>query len=125
YATFADIGCAQGGVPAEVAGAHEHLRGIGFDLPPVRPVFEEFLAARGLSERVRFHPGNFFEDPLPSADVLVMGHILHDWNLDEKKMLLAKALEALPDGGSLLVYEALIDDDRCANTFGLLMSLNM
>jgi len=54
-----------------------------------------------------------------------MGHILHDWDLDQKKMLLNKAYTALPEGGALIVFEALIDDERRKNTFGLLMSLNM
>ena len=125
YRTFIDIGCAQGAVPVQVALAHPHLSGGGFDLPPVRPIFEQYVAANGLSGRLRFHPGDFFNDPLPTADVFVMGHILHDWNLDEKRRLLAKAYEALPANGALIVYESLIDDDRRANAFGLLMSLNM
>ena len=79
----------------------------------------------GLSGRLRFYPGSFFTDPLPTADVLIMGHILHDWDLAEKRMLLEKAYAALPSGGALIVYEALIDDDRSQNAFGLLMSLNM
>jgi hypothetical protein len=54
-----------------------------------------------------------------------MGHILHDWNLADKKMLIGKAFEALNPGGALVVYDALIDDDRSQNAFGLLMSLNM
>ena len=54
-----------------------------------------------------------------------MGHILHDWNLDEKRVLLAKAYEALPAEGALLIYDAIIDDERRRNAFGLLMSLNM
>ena len=74
---------------------------------------------------MQFHAGDFFADPLPSADVLVMGHILHDWNMDEKLVLLRKAHDALPDGGALIIYEAIIDDERRANAFGLLMSLNM
>lgn len=125
YGTFIDVGCAQGAVPVQVALAHPHLSGGGFDLPPVRPVFEQYVAANGLSARLRFHPGDFFNDPLPTADVFVMGHILHDWDLDEKRRLLAKAYEALPANGALIVYESLIDDDRRANAFGLLMSLNM
>jgi cyclopropane fatty-acyl-phospholipid synthase-like methyltransferase len=125
YQTFVDIGCAQGGLPVQVAQAHPHLSGGGMDLPVVRPIFEAYTASFKLTERLRFHPGDFFRDPLPQADVLVMGHILHDWNLEEKRMLLAKAYQALPPGGALIVYEALIDDDRSRNTFGLLMSLNM
>jgi SAM-dependent methyltransferase len=123
--TFADVGCAQGVVPATLARTHPHLTGFGFDLPQVKPIFEDYIASFGLSERVRFQPGDFTKQPLPKVDVLIMGHILHDWNLEEKKTLLARAFEALEPGGALIVYEALIDDDRRTNTMGLLMSLNM
>ncbi len=125
YKTFVDIGTAQGGLPVQIALAHPHLHGGGFDLPVVRPVFEEYVNSHDLGQRLQFIPGNFFEDPLPQADVLVMGHILHDWNLEEKLMLLAKAYEALPSGGALIIYDAIIDDNRSENAFGLLMSLNM
>lgn len=125
YQTFIDIGAAQGGLSVQIALAHDHLSGGGFDLPPVSPIFEEYVNSFGLGQRLRFYPGDFFTDPLPAADVLIMGHILHDWNLEEKRMLLTKAYEALPPGGALIVYEAIIDDDRSRNAFGLLMSLNM
>jgi hypothetical protein len=109
----------------QVCLAHPHLAGVNFDLPVVQPIFEEYAASHGLSDRLSFQPGNFFNDPLPSADVITMGHILHDWNLSEKRMLLDKAYAALPDGGALIVFEALIDNERRQNAFGLLMSLNM
>jgi len=125
YKTFVDVGGAQGGLPVEVALAHPHLAGGSFDLPSVEPVFNNYVARHGLSDRLRFYPGDFFKDPLPPSDVLVMGHILHDWDLEEKRVLLRRAYDALPQGGALIVYEALIDDERRENTFGLLMSLNM
>jgi hypothetical protein len=125
YKTFIDVGTAEGALPVQVALAHQHLSGGGFDLPVVGPVFEEYVASFGLQKRVLFYPGDFMKEPLPGADVLIMGHILHDWNLDEKRMLLAKAYEALPNGGVLIVYEHLIDDERRHNVVGLLMSLNM
>lgn len=125
YRSFVDIGCAQGGVTAEIALAHKHLTGGGMDLPVVRPVFEAYVRDKKLHKRLSFHPGDFFHDPLPPADVLVMGHILHDWNLEEKLMLLRKAYDALSPNGALIIYEALIDDERQSNAFGLLMSLNM
>jgi precorrin-6B methylase 2 len=125
YKTVIDVGCAQGAVPVQIARAHEHLGGGGFDLPALAPLFDEYVAEAGLEQRLRFHGGDFFTDPLPTADVLIMGHILHDWGGEEKRTLLEKALAALPDGGALIVYEAIIDDERRENAFGLLMSLNM
>ena len=102
-----------------------HLKGIGFDLPEVGPIFEDYIVDHGLAERVAFKGGSFFTDDLPSADVLLFGHILHDWDLPTKQMLLAKAYAALPSGGAVVVYDAIIDDDRSKNAFGLMMSLNM
>ena len=125
YKTVVDVGGAQGGLLVQVCLAHPHLTGTNFDLPVVGPIFEEYAASHGLKDRLSFQPGNFFNEPLPSADVITMGHILHDWNLDEKRMLLDKAYQVLPKGGALIVFEALIDDERRQNAFGLLMSLNM
>jgi hypothetical protein len=125
YRTYADVGTAQGDLAAQIALANPHLQGVGFDLPEVAPIFEEYVAAVGVADRLCFQPGSFFDHPLPKSDVILMGHILHDWDLPTKKMLIAKAFGALPSGGALIVHEAIIDDDRSKNAFGLLMSLNM
>jgi len=123
--TFADVGTAQGDLSVQIALAHPHLKGVGFDLPQVQPIFEAYAARAGVADRLRFEAGDFFSDPMPQADVVLMGHILHDWDLPTKRMLIAKAYDTLPTGGALVVYDAIIDDDRRRNTFGLLMSLNM
>ena len=125
YKTVVDAGTAQGDLVTQIALANPHIAGIGFDLPEVGPIFEEYIGANGLAERVRFQAGSFFTDPLPKADVVTMGHILHDWNLEEKRLLIRRAYEALPEGGAFIVYDALIDDERRTNAFGLMMSLNM
>lgn len=125
YKSCADIGSAQGDLVTQIALAQPHLRGIGFDLPEVGPIFEEYIATNGLANRVSFAGGSFFTDELPKADVLLFGHILHDWDLDTKLMLLRKAYAALPEGGAVVVYDSIIDDERKHNAFGLLMSLNM
>jgi hypothetical protein len=125
YHTFVDVGTAQGDTAAQIALAHPHLSGTGFDLPEVAPIFEDYSASLGLSSRLKFSPGSFFDDVLPSADVVIMGHILHDWSLDVKRMLIRKAYDAIPPGGAFIVFEAIIDDDRSTNAFGLMMSLNM
>jgi O-methyltransferase domain/Dimerisation domain len=125
YKTYCDVGTAQGDTAAQIALANPHLSGTGFDLAEVGPIFEEYVGELGLNERLKFAAGDFFKGAIPTADVIVMGHILHDWDLPTKKMLIAKVYEALPKGGAFIVYESIIDDDRSKNAFGLMMSLNM
>jgi hypothetical protein len=125
FKTLCDVGGATGLLCMEVAKVHPHLRCTSFDLPPVEPIAQKHIAAAGLSDRVSTASGDFFKDPLPKADLITMGMILHDWNLEQKLHLIRAAYDALPAGGALVAIEALIDDARRENVFGLLMSLNM
>jgi precorrin-6B methylase 2 len=125
YDSMCDVGGASGALAMAVARRHPRVTCISFDLPQVTPVARRAIAAQGLSDRVVLEEGSFFDDPLPKADVITMGNILHDWGLDTKKMLIHKAYEALPQNGAFIAIENVIDDDRRKNTFGLLMSLNM
>ena len=125
FKTLCDVGGATGLLCIEAAKVQPHLRCISFDLPPVEPIARKHIVAAGLSDRIQTASGDFFKDPLPKADLMTMGMILHDWNLEKKMHLIRAAYEALPPGGALVAIEALIDDARRENVFGLLMSLNM
>jgi hypothetical protein len=125
YRTFADIGTAQGGIAVEIARAHPHLRGIGFDLSSVERAFSHYVRSSGVHERVGFQAGDFFKDPLPRVDVLILGRVLHNWDVPVRHMLLAKAHAALPRDGALIVHDALIDDARRESPHCMLSSLNM
>ncbi len=125
YKTVCDIGGANGLLSRLIAARHPHLACTSWDLPVVEPIAKRAIAAEGLGGRVKTASGDFFTDALPRADVITMGMILHDWNLEHKRMLIAKAYDALPDGGAFIAIENLIDDERRTNAFGLLMSLNM
>jgi len=125
YETHCDVGGATGQLSIIVAGRHPHMRCTSFDLPVVEPIATRTIEAAGLDGRVTAVGGDFFADPLPKADVITMGLILHDWDLEDKRKLIAAAYDALPEGGAYIVIENLIDDARRENAFGLLMSLNM
>lgn len=125
YRTVIDVGTAQGCVPVEIARTHSHLSGGGFDLADVGPAFASYVREHGLSGRLQFYPGDFLSDDLPTADVLIMGRILHNWELTTKKLLLKKAYHALRPRGVLIVYDTLIDDARRVRAHSLLASLNM
>ncbi len=125
FRTLCDVGGATGLLSIEVAKRHSHLKCTTFDLPVVEPIAKKHIAAAGLENRVHTVSGDFFKDRLPKADLITMGMILHDWNLEKKIHLIRSAYDALPAGGALVAIEALIDDARRENVQGLLMSLNM
>jgi len=123
--TFIDVGGARGAAAVELARRYPHLHGGCFELPAVRPHFEEYVAQAGLQKRLRFYEGDFFRDPLPPAQTLLMGHVLHNWDPDQRRRLLRKAYDALPLGGGLIVYEWFLREKPAAEPLPQLMSLNM
>jgi len=125
YTTMCDIGGAGALLSAQVVLHNPQMSSISFDLPPVGPIAYENISKMGVANRVKIQSGNFFTDQFPKADVITMGNILHDWGRSDKKLLIRKAYDALPDGGALVVIENIIDDERQENAFGLMMSLNM
>jgi hypothetical protein len=125
YRSMADIGGATAQLSCIVAAAHPHIQALSCDLPVVTPIAERRIAEAGLQDRVAAESIDFFSGEFPQADLITMGMILHDWNLEKKKMLIAKAYRALPEGGAFVAIENIIDDARRENAFGLLMSLNM
>ena len=125
YRTLADVGGATGQLACIAARAHPHLSCTSYDLPVVQPIAARRIRDAGLQDRVAAGVLDFFADEIPAADLVTMSNVLHDWNLENKKLLIAKAYRALPEGGALVAIENIIDDERRENAFGLLMSLNM
>ena len=125
YYSHCDIGGAGGILAAQIAIHNPGIQCVSFDLPVVTPIAQQNIDQMQLNDRVKAVSGDFFNEPFPKADIITMGNIMHDWNLEEKKTLLKKAYDALPAGGALAVIENVIDDERKQNAFGLLMSLNM
>lgn len=126
FDSVVDLGTSEGIVPKRIAEENEHIRAIGADLPRVEPYFRDFTGRSPASDRIEFRVADFFADePLPAADVYVLGHILHDWGLDDKREILGKVSEAVNPGGAVVVYGTMIDEDRREAELPLLMSLNM
>ncbi|MCS7484107.1 methyltransferase [Umezawaea endophytica] len=125
FTSVVDLGGARGNLVAEVAKAHPHLDAGCLDLPPIEPLFDEHMDRLKLTGKVRFHAADFFADELPSPDAFVCGHVLHDWDAEHNQRLIARAYEALPLGGALFIYDAMIDDSRPSTRRNRLLSLNM
>jgi SAM-dependent methyltransferase len=124
YGSLLDVGGCRGNLAAHLVTANPGLRGHVFDLPPMAPFFAEHVEARGLADRLEFHGGDFFADPLPAADVVVLGHVLHDWDADQRRQLVRAAYAATNPGGALVVYDRMLDDDP-RHVENLVISLDM
>jgi O-methyltransferase domain/Dimerisation domain len=125
YQTLCDVGGSAGLLCELVVKQHPHIQCLTFDLPPLEPIAKKAIDRAGLADRPQVISGDFFNEALPKADVITMGLILHDWNLEKKKHLIRLAYEALPEHGAFIAIENIIDDDRRENTFGLMSSLTI
>jgi hypothetical protein len=125
YSTLVDAGGAGGHLSIAVARQQPHLTCTSYDLPLVEPLAAANIQRFGLTDRIRTAAGDFFTDPIPSADVIVMANILHDWDQEKKEFLIKQAYAALPPHGVFVAIENVIDDQRAKNVFGMMMSLNM
>ncbi|RVT72804.1 methyltransferase [Flavobacterium sufflavum] len=125
HKTFLDVGGSAGILSTMVAKHNSNMSCTTFDLPAVEAMAKETIQKFEVSNQVKAVSGDFFADSFPKADVVTMGNILHDWNEENKLMLMQKAYDALPDGGVFIAIESVIDNERKQNSFGLMMSLNM
>jgi SAM-dependent methyltransferase len=124
YASVLDVGGCRGNMAGHIVKAHPHLEGHVLDLPPMEPFFNEHMENMGLTGKVRFHAGSFFERELPRSDLVILGHVLHDWDAEQRDYLVRKAFDALLPGGALLVYDRMLDDEP-HHLQNLIVSLDM
>ncbi|MCP4214496.1 MAG: methyltransferase domain-containing protein [bacterium] len=125
FHTLCDVGGGNGLLSLLVAGRNSFMTCTTLDLPPMESIAKEKIRESGLSHQVKMVKGDFFKDEFPRTDVITMGNILHDWDLEEKKLLIKKAYNSLNPNGVLVIIESIIDDERRRNTAALLMSLHM
>jgi hypothetical protein len=123
-ASVLDVGGCRGNLVGRVLAAYPHLHGAVFDLPPMAEPFGAHTAALGAGDRATFHGGDFFRDELPTADVVILGHVLHNWSPAQRAQLVARAWAAVAPGGALLVYDAMLPDAP-SDLPRTLVSLNM
>ena len=121
-----DVAGGPGGQSIEIGLRYPHLRGIITDLPPVCDVAREHIRAAGLEGRFAAIPADLITGPYPhGADVILLGHILHDWSDDTCRKILRNAAEALPPRGTLLLSESVLQPDFSANNNALAKDLVM
>ncbi|MEU9008740.1 methyltransferase [Streptomyces sp. NPDC048479] len=125
YSSVLELGGCRGNVLAGLVKAHPHLDACVFDLPQLDGDFTAHMSAIGMAEKVRYHGGDFFADPLPQADVLMIGHALVDWNDEQRKQLVKNTFAAVRPGGAFLVWDPVIVDDDESYLRNLIRSLNL
>jgi C-methyltransferase len=106
FGTIADVGGGQGHLLAAILEAAPASSGILFDLPPV------IDTVRPPTDRLRLHPGDFFDDELPGADAYLLMEVIHDWD-DAHALRILKAIRrAAEPGATVLIIEGVVDPQR-------------
>lgn len=125
FQTFADLGGATGHLVISACQRYANLRGVVFDLPDVMPLAREIVGNSTVADRIELLAGDFFADPLPTADLFALGRILHDWSEEKIERLLARVYAALPAGGGLLIAEKMLAEDGSGPRWAQMQNLNM
>jgi acetylserotonin O-methyltransferase len=86
---------------------------------------EELVRWPSVSSRIELCSGDFFRDDIPEADLIALGRILHDWSDEKIHQLLGRIHRALPSGGSVLIAERLLAEDKTGPVSANMQSLNM
>jgi acetylserotonin N-methyltransferase len=125
FAHLVDLGGATGHLAIAACTRYPHLRATVFDLPAARPLAEQIIGGSAVADRIEIVSGDFFTDPLPAGDLYALGRILLDWSEDKIGRLVRKVFESLPPGGSLLICEKMLLDDKTGPPWAQMQDLNM
>jgi 8-O-methyltransferase len=113
YTSFVDVGGARGHFAHQVVLLNPHLTGAVFDLPQLEPAFTRHMdSLGGAASPITYHGGDFFTGKLPEADVLVLGHVLHNWSVPDRVALLKNAYDSVRPGGAVFVYDPMAGGDE-------------
>jgi SAM-dependent methyltransferase len=120
-----ELGGCRGNVLANLVRAHPHLDATVLDLPALAPAFDEHMARLGMAGRVRFRAADFFTDPLPETDVVMIGHCMVDWTDEQRRALIGNVFPAVRPDGAFLIWDPMLVDGAESYLRNLLRSLNL
>jgi SAM-dependent methyltransferase len=122
-----DVGGGPGTYALEWCKLHSHLQATVFDIAPVLEVTKNYIEAYGLQGRVDTKPGDFHKDDLGDSqyDLVLMANILHMYDADMSKFLVAKAVKAVKPGGRIVIHGFCTDEDQTGPLEDTLFSLNI
>ncbi|XP_071994002.1 acetylserotonin O-methyltransferase isoform X2 [Engystomops pustulosus] len=119
-----DLGGCTGGLAKHFVSTYNETTVTIMDLPSVvQTAKKKFVTDE--EQRIHFLEGDFFNDPIPEADLFVLARIIHDWTEEKCLNLLRKIYQSCRPGGGVLLVEVLLNEDRSGPLTSQLFSLNM
>ncbi|XP_069801410.1 acetylserotonin O-methyltransferase-like isoform X2 [Dendropsophus ebraccatus] len=124
FHTVCDLGGCSGGLAKQFVSSYKESTVTIMDLPKVvQTAKKHFITDK--DQRIHFLEGDFFNDPIPEADLYIMARIIHDWTEEKCIELLRKIYQSCRTGGGVLLIEVLLSEDRSGPVTSQLFSLNM
>ncbi len=125
FTRLVDLGGATGHLAIAACKRYPNLRATVFDLAEAVPLAREMIDTSGVGDRIEVVAGDFFNDPLPEADLFALGRIVHDWAEAKIPLLLKRIYDRLPSGGALLIAEKMLNPEKDGPRWAQMQSLNM
>ncbi|PIR17609.1 MAG: hypothetical protein COV46_03490 [Deltaproteobacteria bacterium CG11_big_fil_rev_8_21_14_0_20_49_13] len=121
-----DIGGASGTYAVAFLNIYPKLKATIFDLPDVIPMAKARIEKTRFAKRIGFCRGDFDSDALPKGhDLALLSAIIHQNGRKENRALYKKIYSALDDGGTLIIRDHVMSDDRTKPPLGAIFAVNM
>ncbi len=121
-----DLGCGSGALGLEILKQFPEINLSLFDYPNVTNLTKEYVAKRGVSERVQIISGDMFNDDFGTGyDLVVLSNVVRTYSLIDSMFVLRRVFDSLVKGGKVVIHEFLLDETRDKPEFSALLSLNM
>jgi SAM-dependent methyltransferase len=108
-----DIAGGSGIYACAIAARHPQVSASVFERSPVDAIARTMIQKRGFAHKVSVVAGDMFTQALPTGfDLHLYSNVLHDWDVDKVRTLLASSFAALKPGGTLVVHDAHLNADK-------------
>jgi SAM-dependent methyltransferase len=105
-----DVGGGYGELLAAILKAQPAAFGVLFDLPHALDGARQRFEKAGLAERCEFVAGDFFASVPDGADAYVLKSVIHDWNDERSRQILASCRRAMGVDARLLLVEQVLPE---------------
>ena len=126
YRRMLDLGGGPATSSITLAKMYRGLKCVVFDLEDTLEIAREEIVKAGLQDRIETRVGDYFEDEFGEKfDLVYISNIIHSTSPENTLMILEKSHRALVSGGTVMLKDFFLEDNRTEPDFAAFFSINM